>query len=87
MKQHNTSDTRYLLDMIYEGHVPENSISECDAVIQIVFNDIEDYLRVRKDPHFVSVVNPDHANFADSTRTRFSTGWFEVHVQDGRVVS
>jgi hypothetical protein len=56
-------------------------------VVQIVFRDLEDYLRVRADPFFVDVVGPDHANFADSERTRFVTGWFEVHVTDGNVVS
>jgi hypothetical protein len=50
---------------------------------------MEDYLRVREDPHFISVVNPDHLNFADPDprKTRFALGWFEVHVTDGKVVS
>jgi hypothetical protein len=73
--------------VIYGGRLPSDNISDCDAVIQVVFKDIEDYLRVRKDPHFTNVVNPDHVNFADHHRTRFAMGWFEVHVADGKVVS
>lgn len=62
-------------------------ISDCDATIQIVFKDIQDYVRVREDPHFINVVNPDHHNFADPGKTRFSMGWFEPHVRDGMVIS
>lgn len=69
------------------SHLPTENISECDAIIQIVFKDIEDYLRVQKDPHFIDVVSPDHKNFADPKGTRFAMGWFEVHVADGKVVS
>ncbi|KAH8909378.1 hypothetical protein BR93DRAFT_924383 [Coniochaeta sp. PMI_546] len=84
--QHNTPETRRLLDLTHPG-VPAESQSDCHTVVQIVFKDIEDYLRVRHDPHFVNVVGPDHQNFADGGRTRFVTGWFEVHVTDGKVVS
>ena len=59
----------------------------CNIIIQIVFKDIADYLRAKEDEHWEKVVNPDHANFADMTKTRFVTGEYEVHVKDGRVVS
>lgn len=72
---------------MYGGRLPAENVSDCDAVIQIVFKDLDDYLRVRQDPHFIRVVNPDHVNFADLEKTRFSMGWFEVHVADGKVVS
>jgi hypothetical protein len=73
--------------MIYDGKLPASSVSDADAVIQIVFKDVADYLRVRQDPHFIKVVNPDHVNFADPKKTRMSVGSFEVHVRDGHVVS
>ncbi|KIW87579.1 uncharacterized protein Z519_11904 [Cladophialophora bantiana CBS 173.52] len=86
--QHNSSDVnKPYLEKVYGAELPAENVSDCDAVIQIVFKDIEDYLRVRTDPHFVNVVNPDHHNFADPTKTRFSMGWFEVHVSQGKVVS
>ena len=75
-----------MLNRTHPG-VPAESQSDCNIVVQIVFKDIEDYVRVREDPHFTNVVGPDHKNFADSARTRFVTGWFEVHVTDGQVVS
>lgn len=87
-KQHNTSEVNVpMLEKIYAGRLPTGNISDCDAIIRIVFKDIQDYLRVREDPHFVSVVNPDHLNFADPRRTRFAVGWFEAHITAGKVVS
>jgi len=76
-----------MLERVYKNKLPSSMLSDCDAVIQIVFKHLEDYERVREDPHFLSVVNPDHHNFADAERTRFSMGWFEKHVEDGKVVS
>ncbi|KAL2141921.1 hypothetical protein VTI28DRAFT_1806 [Corynascus sepedonium] len=84
--QHNTSESRRLLEAIHPG-IPAEKEADCDMVVQIVFKDLEDYLRVRRDPHWVQVVNPDHHNFADGKKTKFVTGWYEVHVADGRVVS
>ncbi|KHN94890.1 Dimeric alpha-beta barrel [Metarhizium album ARSEF 1941] len=84
--QHNTTETRALLQQIHPG-LPTEKQADCDMVVQIVFRDIQDYLRVRQDPHWLNVVNPDHVNFADGKRTKFATGWYEVHVTDGVVVS
>ena len=86
-QQHNDAETNNALLELYGGHLPPSNVSDADAIIQIVFKDIQDYQRVRQDPHFISVVNPDHVNFADPKKTRLSMGWFEVHVRDGKVVS
>ncbi|KAJ5719799.1 hypothetical protein N7493_007377 [Penicillium malachiteum] len=86
--QHNTSQTRDdLINKVYQGQMPAEKVFDCDAIIQVVFKTVEDYLRVREDPHFQTVVNPDHVNFAHPTKTRFVMGWHEVHVADGKVVS
>lgn len=88
MQQHNTAQTRNeLLNTILGGHLPEDRLSDCDAIIQIVFKSIDDYLRVREDPHFQEVVNPDHVNFAHPGKTRFVMGWYENHVSEGKVRS
>ncbi|KAG2419949.1 hypothetical protein HFD88_004746 [Aspergillus terreus] len=86
--QHNTTQSKHdLVDTIYGGQISDDKVAGCDAVIQIVFKDMHDYLRVRQDPYFQNVINPDHANFADSAKTTFVMGWFERHVTDGVVVS
>ena len=85
-KQHNSSAGRQLLQTIRPG-IPQDKEADYDALVQIVFKDVEDYMRVRNDPHFVNVVDPDHANFAHPKKTKFVTGWFEYHVADGQLVS
>ncbi|PGH23593.1 hypothetical protein AJ80_02373 [Polytolypa hystricis UAMH7299] len=83
--QHNSSTTKNMMTQIFsEGHRVQ--VAECDTVVQIVFRDVQDYINVRSDPHFENVVNPDHVNFADGTRTQMVTGWFEAHIVDGKVV-
>ena len=66
--------------------LPENNIPDCDCFIQIVFRDIQDYINVKNDPHYMQVVVPDHKNFADHKRTTMATGWFEKHIAGGQVV-
>ena len=60
--------------------------SPYDGFVTIVFRDIQDYINVKSDPHYLSVVNPDHANFADGPSTMMSFGWFERHVAGGALV-
>jgi hypothetical protein len=74
-----------MLKPIYGDLAPEK-VADYDCLVQIVFRDLEDYLKVRNDPHFLNVVGPDHANFADYTKTKFVTGWFEYHIADGKLV-
>lgn len=68
------------------GPVPAHKVDDADCVVQIVFRDVQDYVRVREDEHFKTVVNPDHDVFSDPARTKFVTGWFEFHVADGKAV-
>ncbi|KAK3331715.1 EthD domain-containing protein [Cercophora scortea] len=84
--QHNTTEHRRMLAEILP-EMPAGMESDCDLVVQIIFKDLQDYLRVRNDRHYAEVVGPDHANFADPHKTRFVTGWYEVHISDGRVVA
>ncbi|OQD89876.1 hypothetical protein PENANT_c002G05869 [Penicillium antarcticum] len=87
-KQHNTAAAKAeLMSTIYKDQMPDDKIADCDALVRIVFNDVQDYVRVREDPHFLGVVNPDHAHFANFPKTKFAMGWYEVHVADGQVVS
>ncbi|KAJ5293817.1 hypothetical protein N7508_008638 [Penicillium antarcticum] len=86
--QHNTAAAKAeLMSTIYKDQMPDDKIADCDALVRIVFNDVQDYVRVREDPHFLGVVNPDHAHFANFPKTKFAMGWYEVHVADGQVVS
>ena len=66
--------------------LPDDKIADYDALIQIVFRDVEDYISIRNDAHYKQVVLPDHANFADHTKTTMVTGWFERHIVGGQAI-
>ncbi|KAH7150528.1 hypothetical protein B0J13DRAFT_661454 [Dactylonectria estremocensis] len=83
--QHNSGQGRSLLNRIFPG-ISSDKVEDCDCIVQIVFRDIEDYVKVKNEEKYKLVVNPDHDVFADSTRTKFVTGWFEFHVADGEAV-
>jgi hypothetical protein len=67
-------------------NLPSINRSPYDAFVTIVFRNIEDYVSVKNDPHYLKVVNPDHGNFADGPSTMMSFGWFEKHIADGKLV-
>ena len=84
-EQHNTSECMKEIDTLFPN-LPGVNHSPYDAIVTIVFRDAQDYINVKNDPHFRSVVNPDHVNFADGANTMMSYGWFEKHVADGKLV-
>ena len=47
------------------------NVADYDAFIQIFFDDVEDFVRMKADPYFQSTVTPDHENFADTKRSRY----------------
>ena len=67
-------------------NLPNVNRSENDAFITIVFRNVQDYVDVKNDPHFINVVNPDHKHFSDPANTLMSYGWYEKHVKDGELV-
>lgn len=68
------------------GSFPEGCTAQYDCFIQILFNDVEDYIRAKNDPYYKDVIFPDHAHFADAKRTLFVTGWVETHILNGKAV-
>jgi hypothetical protein len=58
------------------------NVADYDAFIQIFFDDVEDFARMKADPYFRSKVTPDHENFADTKRSRYfskDNQWFFIH--------
>lgn len=47
------------------------NVADYDAFIQIFFDDVEDFVRMKADPYFQSKVTPDHEKFADTKRSRY----------------
>ncbi|KAK7417366.1 hypothetical protein QQX98_004643 [Neonectria punicea] len=83
--QHNSTKGRALLDQIFPS-IPSEKVDESDCIVQIVFRSIDDYVKVKNEEKYKSVVNPDHDVFSDPSKTKFVTGWFEFHVADGQAV-
>ncbi|KAI4219635.1 MAG: hypothetical protein L6R40_008715 [Gallowayella cf. fulva] len=83
--QHNTSELMKGMDTLFPNLSSVNH-SSYDAFVTIVFRDVQDYINVKNDPHYMSVVNPDHVNFADGRNIMMSFGWFEKHVANGQLV-
>ncbi|KAK7427456.1 hypothetical protein QQZ08_006062 [Neonectria magnoliae] len=83
--QHNSTKGRALLDQIFPS-ISSEKVDESDCIVQIVFRSIDDYVKVKNEEKYKSVVNPDHDVFSDPSKTKFVTGWFEFHVADGQAV-
>ena len=45
-------------------------VADYDCIVQCVFRDIEDFVRMKADPFYIEKVMLDHENFADTTRSR-----------------
>jgi hypothetical protein len=46
------------------------NIADYDCIVQIQFNDIQDFVKLKADPFYKSKVTPDHENFADTKRSK-----------------
>lgn len=86
LQTHNTTETKQMLQQIF-GNLPEGHTASYDCFIQILFKDVDDYIRAKDDPYYRDVIFPDHANFADPARTTFVTGWVETHISNAQLVS
>lgn len=62
------SSTRSKMSRLFDPQFA--NIADYDAFIQIMFDDVEDFVRMKADPFFKEKVTPDHENFADTKRSR-----------------
>ncbi|KAJ5703180.1 hypothetical protein N7488_010728 [Penicillium malachiteum] len=63
------------------------NIAEYDAFIQIFFDDVEDFVRMKADPDWRTKVMPDHENFADTTRSQMTIGIVQNLLVDGNLAN
>ncbi|EON65342.1 hypothetical protein W97_04580 [Coniosporium apollinis CBS 100218] len=68
---HNTSATRPEMAKLYDPQFA--NVADYDAIVQIVFKDVDDFVRMKADPHFMKSVTPDHEKFADTKRSKYVT--------------
>lgn len=54
-----------------------------DCCVQIVFPDIDCFVRMKADSYFRETVGPDHEKFADTKRSQMMIGWFSPIMANG----
>lgn len=63
------SETRALMSQLFDPQM--TTLADFDCFSQVVFEDIEDYKRMKKDPFYKEHLIPDHEVFADTKRSRY----------------
>ncbi|KAK0509425.1 hypothetical protein JMJ35_007819 [Cladonia borealis] len=81
---HNTTSTRNLMRRLFDPEFA--NVVDYDCFSQVVFEDIEDYVRMKEDAFYLERVRGDHENFADTKRSRMTIGWIEEFIVDGKAV-
>ncbi|KAM5527614.1 hypothetical protein FOXYSP1_19976 [Fusarium oxysporum f. sp. phaseoli] len=81
---HNTSKTRNQMALLYDSQFA--NVADYDAIIQIMFDDVQDFVRVKADPFFQKSVTPDHEKFADTARSRMTIGLVHDIIMDGNAI-
>ncbi|KAA8646582.1 hypothetical protein EYZ11_006275 [Aspergillus tanneri] len=81
---HNPTNTRELMTQLYDSQMV--NVADFDCFSQVVFENIEDYKRMKQDPWYKERLFGDHENFADTKRSMMTIGWIEEFVRDGVAV-
>ncbi|KAI9762129.1 MAG: hypothetical protein M4579_000609 [Chaenotheca gracillima] len=72
---HNDNKTRPLMSKIIDPQFA--NLAEYDSIVEIVFRDVEDFVKMKADPEYKTKVMPDHENFANTKTSKMTIGWFE----------
>lgn len=67
VKIHNQSSTRALMSHLFDAQMA--NVADFDCFSQVVFNDIDDYKRMKQDPWYKEHLFGDHEKFADTKRS------------------
>ena len=66
-KIHNTLQTRALMKQLFDSQMA--NVADFDCFSQVVFNNLEDYKRIKQDPWYKEHLVGDHENFADTKKS------------------
>ncbi|KAL4809438.1 EthD domain-containing protein [Aspergillus unguis] len=75
IKEYNLIDSLGTCLPIAEEMQMSKKLADYDYVVQFVMDDIQQFKRLWGDEEFRKNVKPDHANFADETRSGISIGY------------
>ncbi|KAL4781317.1 hypothetical protein BJX76DRAFT_360013 [Aspergillus varians] len=84
---HNTEKVSSLLSQLFDPS--RVAFSDHDFIVQIMFPDIESFLKLKADPLYIERIAQDHLSFSDPTdekrKTRMTLGFVHEVVRDGKV--
>lgn len=68
---HNTEKVSGLLSQLFDPN--RVAFSDHDFIVQIVFPDIENFLKLKADPLYIERISQDHLSFSDPTNEKRKT--------------
>ncbi|QBZ62890.1 hypothetical protein PoMZ_11779 [Pyricularia oryzae] len=77
---HNDSASKTNFKRLFPD-APETMLLDYDSVISIIVPDVECIEKMREDPEFTSKFIPDHFNFADMSRSRYTIKLYNAHTR------
>ena len=73
---HNTTSTKPMMEKIAGPQF--DNFSDYDCIVNVVFPDVENFVRMKMDPYYIEKVLPDHENYADTARSRYGRPWVGI---------
>lgn len=80
-KIHNTLETRGLMARLFDHQM--TNLADFDCFSQVVFQNVDDYKRMKQDPWYKEHLVGDHEKFADTKRSMMTIGWVTEIIRDG----
>lgn len=59
------------------------NVADFDCFSQVIFHDLEDYIKMKQDPVYQENLVKDHEQFADTRRSSMTIGWVSEFIRDG----
>nr|QDK64759.1 AshZ [Aschersonia paraphysata] len=81
---HVSDQSPQLMSQLYDAQF--GNIAPYDCCVQIVFPNIEAFVKMKADPYFKQTVGPDHEKFADTKKSQMMIGYFSPLVKDGKAL-
>ncbi|KAJ5896833.1 conidial pigment polyketide synthase PksP/Alb1 [Penicillium subrubescens] len=81
---HPTDTSRQLAKKIYDEQFA--NYADYDCIVQIVFPEVDCFVRMKEDPYYKEFIKPDHDKFADTARSKIIIGLFEEIIDNGKLI-
>lgn len=65
---HNQTATRQLMNQLFDSQMI--NLADYDCFSQVVFESVEDYMKIKKDPIYKEKLMGDHEKFADTKKSK-----------------